>query len=196
MFTFALTVKCVYCGYDGCIRDQPYLQAPACPYRDRDQRSFAVICHKSRLKLVKVTSRAARFAFKTSLFTVLLFLTEIVERAYESAGHKEKNVRLPWPAPMKTSVDGLILYFRSLRSKHFQSSYCVACEYNRFSLFLAASKEKRLYSQTSYCVEVALRPIKFRDDLARTGLCSRCYPGWFAWFSLQIFCLNNKMHFS
>lgn len=80
------------CGYDGCIRDQPYLQAPACPYRDRDQRSFAVICHKSRLKLVKVTSRAARFAFKTSLFTVLLFLTEIVERAYESAGHKEKNV--------------------------------------------------------------------------------------------------------
>lgn len=82
MFTFALTVKCVYCGYDGCIRDQPYLQAPACPYRDRDQRSFAVICHKSRLKLVKVTSRAAR-------------LTEIVERAYESAGHKEKNVRLP-----------------------------------------------------------------------------------------------------
>ena len=148
MFTFALTVKCVYCGYDGCIRDQPYLQAPACPYRDRDQRSFAVICHKSRLKLVKVTSRAARFAFKTSLFTVLLFLTEIVERAYGSAGHKEKNVRLPWPAPMKTSVDGLILYFRSLRSKHFQSSYCVACEYNRFSLFLAASKEKRLYSQT------------------------------------------------
>ena len=77
----------LYCGYDGCIRDQLYLQAPACPYRDRDQRSFAVICHKSRLKLVKVTSRAARFAFKTSLFTVLLFLTEIVERAYESAGH-------------------------------------------------------------------------------------------------------------
>ena len=135
-------------SYDGCIRDQPYLQAPGCPYRDRDQRSFTVICHKSRLKLVKVTSRAARFAFKTSLFTVLLFLTEIVERTYESAGHKEKNVRLPWPAPMKTSVDGLILYFRSLRSKHFQSSYCVACEYNRFSLFLAASKEKRLYSQT------------------------------------------------
>ena len=141
MFTFALTVKCVYCGYDGCIRDQPYLQAPACPYRDQDQRSFAVICHKSRLKLVKVTSRATRFAFKTSLFTVLLFLTEIVERAYESAGHKEKSVRLPWPAPMKTSVDGLILYFGSLRSKHFQSSYCVTCEYNRFSLFLAASKE-------------------------------------------------------
>ena len=114
----------------------------------RDQRSFAVICHKSRLKLLKVTSRAARFAFKTSPFTDLLFLTEIVERAYESEGHKEKNVRLPWPAPMKTSVDGLILYFRSLRSKHFQSSYCVACEYNRFSLSLAASKEKRLYSQT------------------------------------------------
>ena len=111
----------------------------------RDQRSFAVICHKIRLKLLKVTSRAARFAFKTSPFTDLLFLTEIVERAYESEGHKEKNVRLPWPAPMKTSVDGLILYFRSLRSKHFQSSYCVACEYNRFSLFLAASKEKRLY---------------------------------------------------
>lgn len=166
----------------------------------RDQRSFAVICHKSRLKLVKVTSRAARFAFKTSLFTDLLFLTEIVERAYESAGHKEKNVswnvRLPWPVPMKTSLDGLILYFRSLRSKHFQSIYCVACEYNRFFLFLAASKEKLPYSQTSYCVEVALRSIKFRDDLARTGLCSRGFPGWFAWFSLQIFFLNNKMHFS
>ena len=65
--------------------------------------------HKIRLKLVKVTSRAARFAFKTSLFTDLLFLTEIIEQACESAGHKEKNVRFPWPAPMKTSVDGLIL---------------------------------------------------------------------------------------
>lgn len=124
--------------------------------------------HKIRLKLVKVTSRAARFAFKTSLFTDLLFLTEIIEQACESAGHKEKNVRFPWPAPMKTSVDRLILYFRSLRSKDFQSSYCVACEYNRFSLFLAASKEKGLYSQTSYCAEagaqLSRRP---REEQAR-----------------------------
>ena len=23
-----------------------------------------------------------------------------------------------------------------------------------------------------------------------------CFPGWLAWFSLQMFCMNNKIHFS
>ena len=27
-------------------------------------------------------------------------------------------------------------------------------------------------------------------------LCFRGFPGWLAWFSLQIFCLNDKIHFS
>lgn len=87
MFIFALTVNRARSTVAMTFVEEISFQAPACPSRDREQRSFqsfAVICHESRSKLVKVTSRATRFAFKTSLFTDLLSLTEIFERAYSN----------------------------------------------------------------------------------------------------------------
>ena len=53
----------------------------------------------------------------------------------------------------------------------------------------------RKLSSGAPAYSAVIKPVK-RHHEPPVLLYFNCFPGWLAWFSLQMFCLNNKIHFS